>query len=126
LIGAGNRQSTTSTSTLDHSAINKHSLRMNIVILPPPGAIREYCKNHGIHRLSLFGSATRDDFNSEQSDIDLIVEYKNGEHPGLNHFLIAEEFSELFGRKVDLNTPAMLGRHLQEITKEAKVLYEQA
>ncbi len=99
---------------------------MSLAIMPSSHAIRDFCKNHGIHRLCLFGSATREDFDPEQSDIDLLVEYKNGEHPGLNHFLIADEFSELFGRKVDLNTPAMLGRHLQEITKEAKVLYEQA
>lgn len=94
--------------------------------MPSSLAIRDFCKKRGISRLHLFGSAAREDFDADRSDIDLLVEYKHGEHPGLNHFLVAEELSELFGRKVDLNTPAMLGRHLPEVIKEAKALYDQA
>jgi predicted nucleotidyltransferase len=60
------------------------------------------------------------------SDVDLLVEYGSGRHPGLDHFLVAEELSGLFGRKVDLNTPAMLGRHLSEVTSEGKLLYGEA
>ncbi len=56
------------------------------------------------------------------SDVDLLVEYESGKHPGLDHFRIAEELSELFGRKVDLNTPTMLGRHLEEVLAGARLL----
>ena len=81
---------------------------------------------HGISRLRLFGSAGRDDFEPLRSDVDLLVEYAPGRHPGLDHFRIAEELTELFGRKVDLNTPAMLGRHLGSILPEARLLYGEA
>jgi len=99
---------------------------MDIALLPTPGSIRDYCQAHAISRLRLFGSATRDDFDPLRSDVDLLVEYETGNHPGLDHFRIAEELSELFGRKVDLNTPAMLGRHLEKILPEARLLYGNA
>ena len=76
--------------------------------------------------MRLFGSAVRGDFDPLRSDVDLLVEYEAGRHPGLDHFLIAEELSELFGRKVDLNTPAMLGPHLEKILPEARFLYGEA
>jgi len=95
-------------------------------ILPSPVVLSSLCVNRGIRRLSLFGSASREDFDPARSDVDLLVEYEAGKHPGLDHFRIAEELSELFGRKVDLNTPAMLGRYLAEVSKDAKVLYAKA
>jgi len=76
--------------------------------------------------LSLFGSAAREDFDPARSDVDLLVEYEVGRHPGLDHFQIAEELSQLFGRKVDLNTPAMLGRYLAGIFSDSKLLYGEA
>jgi uncharacterized protein len=76
--------------------------------------------------LRLFGSAVREDFDPDRSDVDLLVEYEPGKHPGLNHFLVAEELSDLFGQKVDLNTPAMMGRHLSRILPEARLLYGKA
>jgi hypothetical protein len=68
----------------------------------------------------------REDFDPSRSDVDLLVEYAPGKHPGMNHFRIAEELSELFGQRVDLNTPAMMGRHLSKILSEARLLYGQA
>lgn len=99
---------------------------MSVAVIPSAQCIRDFCKSHGIARLRLFGSAARRDFDEEQSDVDLLVEYKDGRHPGLNHFLVAEEISEIFGRKVDLNTPAMLGRYLEDVQREAKLLYGEA
>jgi predicted nucleotidyltransferase len=99
---------------------------MNSDLLPSPRSIGDFCHAHAISRLRLFGSATRDDFDPLGSDVDLLVEYKPGSHPGLDHFRIADELSELFGRKVDLNTPAMLGRHLEQVLPEARLLYGKA
>ena len=96
---------------------------MNAAVIPSPGSIGNYCQAHGISRLRLFGSAVRGDFDPQRSDLDLLVDYEPGRHPGLDHFRIAEELSELFGRKVDLNTPAMLGRHLEKVLQEARWLY---
>lgn len=99
---------------------------MNAAEIPTLGTIRDFCQAHAISRLRLFGSVVRGDFDPLRSDVDLLVEYEPGRHPGLEHFRIAEELSELFGRKVDLNTPAMLGRHLEKVLPEARLLYGEA
>ena len=99
---------------------------MNAAVIPSSGSLRAYCQAHAISRLRLFGSAVRGDFDPQRRDVDLLVEYEPGRHPGLEHFRIAEELSELFGRKVDLNTPAMLGRHLAKVLPEARLLYGEA
>ena len=103
-----------------------HDASVSAALLPSPGRLKVFCKDHGIARLRLFGSAVRDDFDPLWSDVDLLVEYVPGRHPGLDHFRVAEELSGLFGRKVDLNTPAMLGRHLETVLPEAQLLYGEA
>jgi uncharacterized protein len=75
-------------------------------------AIRAFCVKHRIRKLTLFGSALREDFGPE-SDVDVLVEFEEGASPGLFRFAALEaELSELMGRRVDLNTPGMLGRYL--------------
>ena len=103
-----------------------HVQAVKLTTLPSPEKLAEYCKAKGIARLELFGSAVRDDFDPEESDIDLLVDYEPGRHPGLDHFQVAEELSELFGRKVDLNTAAMLGRHHSRVRHEGELLYGEA
>lgn len=99
---------------------------MSVAVIPSVRSIRDFCERRGIAKLRLFGSAVGEDFDIATSDVDLLVEYECGRHPGLDHFLVAEELSELFGRKVDLNTPAMLGRHLTDVIREAQLLYGKA
>ena len=103
---------------------------MSIVELPipmDPVRTEDFCRTRGIRRLCLFGSVLRDDFSPGHSDVDVLVEYLPGRHPGLNHFLYQEELADLFHQHVDLNTPPMLNRHIrEEIEKEALPLYEQA
>ena len=75
---------------------------MNPDVSVPMDRLAEYCRDNGIARLDLFGSALRADFGPE-SDIDLLVEFQPGRTPGLFDFVrIEQEFSEIFGRKVDL------------------------
>ncbi len=99
---------------------------VSAAVIPSPGTLKTFCKAHAIVRLRLFGSAARGDFDPARSDVDLLVEYEPGRHPGLDHFQIAEELSEIFGRKVDLNTPSMMGRQLQKVLQEARLLYGHA
>ena len=68
----------------------------------PLEAICEYCESQPIERLSLFGSALRDELRDE-SDIDLLVEFRPGETVTLLTLAGHEiDLSELLGRKVDL------------------------
>ena len=43
----------------------------------PTVQVAEFCKNNRIRKLSLFGSALREDFRPD-SDIDLLVEFQTG------------------------------------------------
>jgi predicted nucleotidyltransferase len=75
--------------------------------------IADFCQKHHIRKLALFGSVLRDDFGQE-SDVDVLVEFELGHTPGLAFFTMENELSDIVGRKVDLNTPLFLSRHLRE------------
>ena len=80
-------------------------------------ALTAFCRKSGIKRLSIFGSALREDFGPE-SDID----------PGLLGIAGMElALSELFGgRKVDLRTAEDLSPYFrQDVLATAEVQYDQ-
>ncbi|MCF7794020.1 MAG: nucleotidyltransferase family protein [Candidatus Cloacimonetes bacterium] len=84
----------------------------------------EFCKKNKIRKLSLFGSALRDELTNE-SDIDILVEFEHNHIPGLLKLASMEnDLTEFIGRKVDLRTPAELSRYFRnEILLNAKNLY---
>ena len=87
--------------------------------------IVEFCRRRRIRKLSLFGSALREDFGPE-SDLDVLVAFEPGAQIGLEFFAIENELSEILGRRVDLNTPGFISRHFrEEVLREAEVIYEQ-
>jgi hypothetical protein len=91
----------------------------------PKDALARFCRERGIRRLAVYGSALRDDFGPD-SDIDLLVEFEPDRIPTL--FDIAgmeQELSALLGgRKVDLRTPEDLSRYFRErVLAEAEVQY---
>ncbi|HEY2155834.1 MAG TPA: nucleotidyltransferase family protein [Isosphaeraceae bacterium] len=89
-------------------------------------AVADFCRRHGIARLSLFGSALRDDFRPD-SDLDVLVEFAPGQVPGLAFFGMQDELSAILGRRVDLNTPECLSRYFRDqVLAEAHPLYVQA
>ena len=65
--------------------------------------IREICRRHGVKRLDLFGSATRDDFDPT-SDVDLLVDFHSGSgYPGVPpYFELLQALEQLFDQDVDL------------------------
>ncbi len=91
----------------------------------PLEAIRAYCQQRPIRRLSLFGSALRDDF-SPESDIDLLVEYAPGaDLDAFETIRQQREISELIGRPVDLGTPQTLSPYIrQEVIDSAEPIYD--
>jgi len=67
-----------------------------------PEILKEFCRERGIARIELFGSALRDDFRAD-SDVDLLVTLRPDAHPTLlNWAEMQEQLSEIFGRRVDL------------------------
>jgi predicted nucleotidyltransferase len=90
----------------------------------PKRSIAEFCQANRIRKLALFGSILREDFRDE-SDIDVLVEFHPGVRVGLRFFQLQDELSRLFGRKVDLHTPAFLSKQFRDqVQAEAAVQYE--
>ena len=83
-----------------------------------------YCRQNHIARLSVFGSALREDFGPD-SDVDLLVEFQPGAVVTLLDMARMEiELSEMVGRKVNLRTPEDLSRYFRErVMAEAVVQY---
>lgn len=85
--------------------------------------ITNFCREHHIRRLLLFGSVLRNDF-SDDSDVDVLVEFEPGHTPGLAFFSMQRELSELMGRQVDLNTANDLDPSFRQVVlDEAQVVY---
>ncbi len=91
----------------------------------PHDLIAEFCREHRIRKLALFGSVLRDDFGLE-SDVDVLVEFEPGQTPGLLRMAEMElHLSDLLGRKTDLRTKEDLSsRFRDEAVGRAEVIYE--
>ena len=99
-----------------------------MVTLPvemPRDAIAAFCVRNHIRKLSLFGSVLTPRF-SDESDIDMLVEFVPGQGPGLLGIVRMErELSDLVGRKVDLRTPRDLSRYFRDtVVANAVLQYE--
>lgn len=96
---------------------------MNKNLFIPKGKIADFCRRHHICRLSIFGSALRDDFASD-SDVDVLVEFDAGHEPGFAFVDLQDELSQMLGREVDLHTPGFLSRYFRDrVLEEAEVQY---
>ena len=84
---------------------------------PSKKEIADFCQRNRIRKLSLFGSALREDFRPD-SAVDVLVEFEAGHVPGFFRLVdLQEELSAIFGRKVDLRTPEDLVHSGQPILK---------
>jgi predicted nucleotidyltransferase len=64
--------------------------------------LAEFCRKWKIQKLELFGSALREDFDPENSDLDLLYVTEPGAWSLLDHVGAEEELEGILGRKVDL------------------------
>ncbi len=75
---------------------------MGIHIKVPKDKVVAFCRRNHICSLAFFGSVLRDDF-GQDSDVDVLVEFEQGQEPGLMTLATMEsELSEILGHKVDL------------------------
>jgi uncharacterized protein len=91
-------------------------------------SLTKFCKSYGVTKLSLFGSALRDDFEPERSDFDLLVEFAPGVSRSLFKLIrMQDELSEMLGRQVDLTTSGSLSKYFRDdVVAAALVLYDAA
>lgn len=91
-------------------------------------ALAVFCRQHGIRRLALFGSALREDFGPD-SDVDVLVEFEAGRRIGFFGLFEIEEALGVFfhGRRVDLRTPEDLSPYFRsEVVASSRPLYDAA
>ncbi len=87
-----------------------------------PDTLALLCRQHHIHRLSLFGSRPKGTARPD-SDVDLLVEFEpEAAVTLLNMARIEGQLSALLGgQAVDLRTPADLSRHFRaEVLRTAE------
>lgn len=91
-------------------------------------AIRALCREFGVSKLEVFGSAATDTFDPERSDVDFLVEYPDdydfGPWAG-RHFDLQERLEQLLCRPVDLIMTKAIRkpRFLQAVNETRTVLY---
>ena len=105
----------------------KGVVSMNTQVSVSKERLASFCRERGIKRLAVFGSALREDFGPD-SDVDVLVEFEPDRTPGLLGVAGMElELSDLFsGRKVDLRTPEDLSPYFrQDVLDAAEVQYAQ-
>jgi predicted nucleotidyltransferase len=103
---------------IEHMTVAELPIQMDI------RKIAAFCRERGIRKLSLFGSALHGDFDPRRSDVDVLIELEPGARPGLAYFGWADELSALIGHKVDLCS--RLDAHIEDqVRSEALTVYEQ-
>ena len=79
---------------------------MHTLIHDNRDAIGALCRQYGVRKMEVFGSLLRADFDTETSDVDLLVVFEPGKDNSFSNFLdLKEALETLFGRPVDLLEP---------------------
>lgn len=87
-------------------------------------AHRNEIKKHGIKKLGVFGSFSKDQVN-EESDVDFLVEFESGKKNYNNFFQLAELLEHLCQRKIELLTSESLSPYFKAaINKEVEYVIE--
>lgn len=77
------------------------------------GEVAQICRQYGVERLDLFGSAAAEGFEAEDSDLDFVVSFERRDPPALfdRYFGLKEDLEDLFGRGVDLVMEGAIGKN---------------
>ena len=90
-------------------------------------AIVDLCRQYGVKKLAVFGSAAKDTFDPETSDIDLVLDFEDY-GPGVSHRFIyfGDALEQLFGRSVDFVFERKLSNPFfrQEVLSTMQVIYQ--
>ncbi len=109
-----------------HSPVAAYRVAPREKLHIPRGPIAALCREHRIRKLSLFGSAARNEM-QPTSDVDLLVEFEPDSGASMLDLpALQEQLSALFGgRKVDIATPEILDNPYRRkaILPELRTLY---
>lgn len=89
--------------------------------------IESLCRRLAVKRLDLFGSATSDQFDFAQSDLDFLVDFHKSamKDSAKRYFELLHGLEDIFHRSVDLvDLPAVRNRFfLEHLSRTAELLY---
>jgi predicted nucleotidyltransferase len=99
---------------------------MNSLIEQNRQKLLELCRRYDVLRLDLFGSAARDDFDPNRSDLDFVVEFRNFnvDNAADRYLGLLVDLEDLFGgRKIDLvSYRAMRNPYFKQVVDRTRVL----
>jgi predicted nucleotidyltransferase len=98
---------------------------MNVRLADYSDELSKLCTHYGVKRLELFGSGSREDFDLEKSDLDLLVEFADSKPEGAfdRYFGLKEDLERLFRRPVDLvETQAITNPYFRQAVQQDRVL----
>lgn len=86
--------------------------------------IQELCRTHHVQRMSIFGSAVRDDFNPETSDVDFRVEFEPGVRPRhtWGQLELKDDLQTLLNRNVDVLDGPIRNSYLRREIEGSEVM----
>lgn len=91
-------------------------------------ALENLCSRLSVRRLRLFGSAASGQFDPINSDLDMVVDFFDGDRPGIaNRFLcLADNLEQMFHRPVDLLTENSIKNPIfrQVVDATCQTIYE--
>lgn len=90
--------------------------------------IRALCREYGVLRLEVFGSALTSRFDQKTSDVDFLVAYPPSQDLGpwmAHHFALKEQLAGILGRPVDLVIIDAIRkpRFIEAIRENRRLLY---
>lgn len=80
----------------------------SVAMTLPREHIEALCREFGVERLSVFGSAVTDSFDPAHSDVDFLVEFSATSRTLRHYFGFRDALEQLLGRPVDLVVPKAL------------------
>jgi len=100
---------------------------MHKIIYEKKAEIKKLCQKHQVESMFLFGSATTKDNFTQNSDIDILIKFKeiSIEEYTDNYFNLKDELEKLLNRKIDLITENCLKNpyFIQSIENSKEELY---
>ena len=87
--------------------------------------VEQLCRELAVDEIRLFGSAANDTFDPASSDVDVVVDFRDHDAPGISdrYFSLAEGLEEIFERPVDLvTTRAIKNPYFRRIVDETSRL----
>ena len=99
---------------------------MIVDLNPYRSRLTELCRSLSVKRLELVGSAAREDFQPESSDIDVLIEFKGNDALFDRYFELKFGLESIFGRKVDvIQSGAVRNPHLRATLQQDRMpIYE--